>query len=49
VDRFKIKTVKEAYFKNSFKEYSNLDFDEAQKSLKSKVFFETETEKLINF
>lgn len=49
VDRFKIKTVKEAYIKNSFKEYSNLDFDEAQKSLKSKVFFETETEKLINF
>jgi len=48
-DKFKIKTVKEAYFKNSFKEYSNLSFEEAQNSLKTKTFFETETEKLIKF
>ncbi|WP_440635235.1 hypothetical protein [Candidatus Pelagibacter sp. HIMB1746] len=48
-DKFKIKTVKEAYFKNSFKEYSNLSFEEAQNSLKTKIFFETETEKLIKF
>jgi hypothetical protein len=46
---FDIKTFDEAYVQNSFKEYLNLDFNEAQKLLKDKVFFDVKAQKLINF